>query len=113
MAGSTTRRFAKRPAPGVAIRTKAALAMAKARSVKLGRPENLSRQDVGSVRGNAAKARKADARATDLLPVIEDIRAEGRTSLRQIALGLTGRGIRTAWGRDWTATAVKNPMARI
>jgi DNA invertase Pin-like site-specific DNA recombinase len=31
----------------ISIRTKAALAMAKARSVKLGRPENLSRQDVG------------------------------------------------------------------
>jgi hypothetical protein len=51
------------------------------------------------VRGNEAKARKADARAADLLPVIEDIRAEGRTSLRQIALGLTER---PAWGRDWT-----------
>ena len=82
----------------ISIRTKAALAMAKARGVKLGRPENLSRQDVGSVRGNEAKARKADARAADLLPVIEDIRAEGRTSLRQIALGLTERGIRTAGG---------------
>ena len=97
----------------ISIRTKAALAMAKARGVKLGRPENLSRQDVGSVHGNQAKARKADARAADLLPVIEDIRAEGRTSLRQIARRLTERGIRTAWGRDWTATAVKNLMARV
>jgi hypothetical protein len=88
------------------------LAMAKARGVKLGRPENLSRQDVGSVRGNEAKARKADARAADLLPVIEDLRAEGRTSLRQIALGLTERGIRTAWGRSWTPTAVKNLVSR-
>jgi hypothetical protein len=34
----------------ISIRTK--LAMAKARGVTLGRPENLSRQDVGSVRGN-------------------------------------------------------------
>ncbi len=96
----------------ISIRTKAALAMAKARGVKLGRPENLSRQDVGSVRGNEAKARKADARAADLLPVIEDLRAEGRTSLRQIALGLTERGIRTAWGRSWTPTAVKNLVSR-
>jgi DNA invertase Pin-like site-specific DNA recombinase len=96
----------------ISIRTKVALAMAKARGVKLGRPENLSRQDVGSVRGNEAKVRKADARAADLLPVIEDIRAEGRTSLRQIARGLTERSIRTAWGHDWTATAVKNLLAR-
>jgi DNA invertase Pin-like site-specific DNA recombinase len=97
----------------VSIRTKAALAMAKARGVKLGRPENLSRQDVGSVRGNEAKARIADGRAADLLPVIEDIRAEGATSLRQIARGLTERGIRPPWGRDWTATAVRNLLSRI
>src|ERR1700722_17465750 len=84
----------------ISIRTKAALAMARARGVKLGRPENLSRQDVGSVRGNEAKAREVGARAADLLPVIEDIRAAGRTSLRQVAFGLTERGIRTAWGRD-------------
>jgi hypothetical protein len=62
------------------------------------------------VRGNEAKARKADARAANLLPVIEDIRAEGRTSLRQIALGLTER---PAWGRDWTGAAVKNLVARV
>ena len=45
--------------------------------------------------------------------MIEDIRAEGRTSLRQIARGLTERGIRTAWGRDWTPTAVKNLVSRL
>ena len=49
----------------ISIRTKAALAMAKARGVKLGRPENLSRQDVGSVPGNEAKAR----RRTHVLPI--------------------------------------------
>jgi DNA invertase Pin-like site-specific DNA recombinase len=96
----------------ISTRTKAALAMAKARGVKLGRPENLSRRDVGSMRGNEAKVLKADARAADLSPVIEDIRAEGRISLRQIAQGLTERGIRTATGRDWTATAVKNLLRR-
>jgi DNA invertase Pin-like site-specific DNA recombinase len=97
----------------ISIRTKAALAAAKARGVKLGNPANLSRRDVGSVRGNEAKARKADARAEDLMPVIQDIRAEGRTSLRQIALGLTERGILTPRGRDWTATAVKNLVSRL
>jgi DNA invertase Pin-like site-specific DNA recombinase len=97
----------------ISIRTKAALAAAKARGTKLGNPANLSRRDVGSVRGNASRARKADARAADLLPVIEDIRGEGNTSLRQIAAGLMARGIKTPRGREWTATAVKNLMVRL
>jgi hypothetical protein len=61
----------------------------------------------------AAQIRNADARAADLLPVIDDIRAEGAVSLRQIARGLTARGIRSARGSDWTATAVRNLLARI
>jgi DNA invertase Pin-like site-specific DNA recombinase len=96
----------------ISIRTRDALARAKARGVTLGRPENLSRQDVGSVRGNAAKARKADARAADLMPLIEDLRAERCLSLRQLAAGLTERGIRTPLGRDWTATGIKNLLNR-
>jgi hypothetical protein len=35
--------------------------------------------------------------AADLLPVIEDIRAEGADSLRQIARGLTSRGYARRW----------------
>jgi DNA invertase Pin-like site-specific DNA recombinase len=97
----------------ISTRTKSALAAAKARGTKLGNPRNLSKRDVGSVRGNAAKARKADARAADLLPVVEDIRGEGNTSLRQIAAGLMARGIKTPRGRKWTATAVKNLVVRL
>jgi hypothetical protein len=64
------------------------------------------------VRGNAVEARKANARAADLMPVIEDLRAEGRASLHQLAAGLTERGIRTPMGRSWTATAVTNLLRR-
>jgi DNA invertase Pin-like site-specific DNA recombinase len=96
----------------VSVRTKDALARAKARGAKLGNPGNLSRQDVGAVRGNAIKARKADERAADLMPIIDDLRAEGRTSLRQLAAGLIERGIRTPMGRTWTATAMKNLLKR-
>lgn len=97
----------------VSVRTKDALHRAKARGVKLGNPANLSRREVGSVHGNAAKARKATARAADLMPVIDDLRAEGRASLRQLAAGLTERGIRTPMGRIWTATAVRNLLSRV
>jgi hypothetical protein len=68
---------------------------------------------VGSVRGNAVKTRDANARAADLVPVIDDLRAEGRRSLRQLAAGLTERGIRTPMGRSWTPTGVKNLLRRI
>jgi DNA invertase Pin-like site-specific DNA recombinase len=98
----------------ISARTKAALAAAKARGVKLGTtgPDNLSRRDVGSTRGNATMARKANARAADLLPIIDNLRAEGRTSLHKLAAGLNGRGIRTVMGKQFTATAVKNLLAR-
>ena len=49
-------------------RTKAGLAAAKARGVKLGNPANLRNQLDGSAKGNAAKAAKAAKRAADLLP---------------------------------------------
>jgi DNA invertase Pin-like site-specific DNA recombinase len=72
----------------ISERTKAALAAAKARGVKLGKPENLSNRRVGSAHGNAAKAAKADARAADLAPVIEELRAAGAASLHALAEGL-------------------------
>src|SRR5207245_97573 len=87
-------------------------AAAKARGVVLGNPANLSLQDVGAARGTASRVRRADARAADLASIVEELRAEGYTSLRQIAAGLTSRGIKTARGRDWTATAVRNLLAR-
>ena len=37
----------------ISARTKAALAAAKARGVRLGKPENLSNQEAGQVRGRA------------------------------------------------------------
>src|SRR3954462_11123693 len=84
------------PAP-----TKAALAAAKARGVRLGNPANLKNRAVGSARGNAAKAAGADARAADILPVIAGIRAAGVTSANGIARALNGRGIPAARGGGW------------
>lgn len=95
----------------ISERTKAALAAAKARGVKLGNPENLSNQKLGSERGNAAKAEKAQSRAADLLPVIADIRAEGHATLTAIASALNARGFRTARGGDWAPTQVARVLA--
>jgi DNA invertase Pin-like site-specific DNA recombinase len=66
-------------AEGIAIsaRTKAALAAAKARGVKLGNPRLLADSPGQARMAAAAKSAKATARATDLLPVIAEVRAAG------------------------------------
>lgn len=45
-------------------------------------------------------------RTADFQPVVEAIRAEGNTSLRQIAAALNERGITTAQGKQWTSVQV-------
>jgi DNA invertase Pin-like site-specific DNA recombinase len=102
---------AEHEAAMISQRTKSALAVAKARGVKLGNPANLRNQLVGSARSNAAKAAKADKRAADLLPVIVPLKAGG-ASLRQIAERLTCRGIPAPRGGTWSAVAVKRILDR-
>jgi hypothetical protein len=67
------------------------------------------------MRGMAAKGTRVSAtvrqqsaakRRDDLLPVIEDLRSKGATSLRAIAGGLNKAGLTTARGSQWTATQV-------
>ncbi|AKP00225.1 Site-specific recombinase, DNA invertase Pin-like protein (plasmid) [Marinovum algicola DG 898] len=97
----------------ISERTRAALAAAKARGVKLGwaMPERQAEQRRASNKGVAANSAKADAHAANLLPVIRKI-AESGASLRQIAAELNERGIKTARGGRWHAATVRNIMAR-
>lgn len=92
----------------IAERTKSSLAQAKRRGVQLGgdRGNILKIQRKGSRMGNAVRSAKLQQRCADLLPVIESIKVEGATSLRQIAQGLNQRGILTARGCQWSATQV-------
>jgi hypothetical protein len=66
----------------------------------------------GAYKGNgpavAAIKAKAHAFAMDIMPVIEDIRTEGKTSLRAIATELNVRGIMTARGGKWGPQAVSD-----
>lgn len=96
----------------ISIRTKAALAAAKARGVRLGRPENLRNGDVGRARGRAAQANRKEARARDLRPIILALEAEGYQSLRSMAAELDARGIPAARGGMWSATQVRRVMLR-
>ncbi len=92
----------------ISERTKAALAAAKARGVKLGgRPESLKNTELGRQRGTEARRARAAARAKDLAPVIEAIRAEGVTSATGVAKALNERGIPTARGGKWQAVQVQ------
>ena len=94
----------------ISRRTKEALAVAKARGVKLGNPngaESLRRATKGGAALRAAVSANAEAFADDLAPVLADIRAEGHTSLRAVAAELTARGVRTRRGGRWSVGNVK------
>jgi DNA invertase Pin-like site-specific DNA recombinase len=93
----------------ISARTRDALAAAKARGVRLGNRSNL---EAAGEAGRASLVRQADRFAANVLPVIEDIRRQGATSLREIAAQLTARGVRTARGGEWSASSVKNILAR-
>ncbi len=97
----------------ISQRTRAALAAAKTRGVKLGKPENLRNQMMGCANGRATRTRAAINRAGDLLPIIADIRAGGAASLRAIAAELNSRGIPTAREGQWSAIQVKRICERV
>jgi Recombinase len=75
--------------------------------------ESLKNRGIGSRKGNVTNKANADERAADLLPVIEDIRASGATSLHQIADALNERGFVTPRGKEWHAVQVRNLLARL
>jgi DNA invertase Pin-like site-specific DNA recombinase len=103
-------------AEGIAIsaRTKAALAAAKARGVKLGNPRLLAGSPGQARMAAAAKSAKATARATDLLPVIAEVRAAGVATLSGIAKALTARGVPTPSGRGvWSPATVMRLDRRV
>lgn len=97
----------------ISARTKAALAAAKARGVKLGGNRGAILTTEAKAKGVQVRIAKANNRATDLMPVIADIRAAGAKSLRRIADALNERGIPTAKGGLWSATQVGRVEARV
>jgi DNA invertase Pin-like site-specific DNA recombinase len=92
----------------IGTRTKAALAAAKVRGIKLGSP------DLQGARERAIQQirQAADARAVEVIPLIQQIQRTGATSLRKIAERLNAQGVAGPRGGAWYATSVRNILAR-
>src|SRR5262245_45424406 len=102
----------------ISARTKAALAAAKARGVKLGcpKPEAASFRDraVASAAGTAG-ARTKQRLANDFAKLIQpllDVELAG-LSANAAAAELNKRGVQTPRGGQWTARSVLNVKARL
>ena len=62
----------------------------------------------------AVRVARADARATDLAPLIAEPRASGVTTLQGIAAALNARKVPTPRGRgEWQAQQVRRVLARL
>ena len=96
----------------ISKRTKDALAAAKRRGVKLGGDRGGAGSKEGRAKAVEAVQRAAADRAADLAPVIKELQAAGKTSLRAIAEGLNDQGILTARGGQWSATQVQRVLDR-
>ena len=96
----------------ISVRTKAALAAAKARGVTLGNPKLSEARQAAHKAAAVANEAAADQHAANVLPIIRQIKRAGATTLREIANALNERGVQTARGGQWHATTVSNVLAR-
>ncbi|MGA7454139.1 MAG: recombinase family protein, partial [Rhodoplanes sp.] len=81
---------------------------APARGVVLGGPK----LPEARVAAQASIKTAANHHASNVLPIINEIRKAGARTLRDIADALNARGISTPRGGRWYASSVKNVLAR-
>jgi DNA invertase Pin-like site-specific DNA recombinase len=91
----------------ISERTRAALAAAKRRGVRLGNPRLVPGTRATARIATAAAQRVAKQRAEELRDVVSDARVKGHHSLRQIAAYLNQLGITSARGGQWRASSVR------
>lgn len=94
----------------ISERTRSALSVAKDRGVKLGGDRgNLAQEASKGTRASTiVRSSAAKDRAAKVMPYIVEARSSGRSSLRQIADYLNGRGLKTVRGNPFSSTAVAN-----
>jgi len=97
----------------ISERTKAALAAAKARGVKLGNPQLAKVRNTDTSHATAAKVANAAARNAEIREVIQELREESpeRLSSRVIAGKLNAAGYTTSTGRPWHHQGVLRVLA--
>src|SRR5438477_11150516 len=94
-------------------RTRAALAAAKARGVRLGGFRNRAGTCNDLARAREARTDKAVRRAADLRTTILEIQNSGAQSLCGVAAGLNSRGITAPRGGNWCSVQVKRLLSRL
>ncbi len=92
----------------ISQRTRAALAVAKARGVRLGNPSPSPATAEMAAAARQARSRQVVARAADVLAIVRQVQAEGASSFRAIAAKLHAHGVRTPTGKEqWSAAQVR------
>ncbi|OJW52831.1 MAG: resolvase [Alphaproteobacteria bacterium 41-28] len=99
--------FAEHEREMISKRTKEALAAAKARGCRLGNPNPLP----AGLLGSKVSKEVADQFAGAVKPFVQSLQMQG-LSLRGIASEMNLRSIKTAKGRKWYATTVRNVLVR-
>jgi DNA invertase Pin-like site-specific DNA recombinase len=106
---------AETEAEAISARTKAALAAAKRRGVKLGNTANFSER--GRAKGRAAaaqvRAERADERAADRAAYVADLRVAGATTPSAITRGLNDLGVPAPRGGVWTVAQTQRLLRRL
>ena len=97
----------------ISERLKEALAAARARGVKCGRPSGFRspRAAASLVHARKAKSERIAKRYDDLAPLIRQLAADGLCG-REIAAELNRRGVRSTWGREWKSSAMYTALRR-
>lgn len=98
--------FAEHERDQISARTKAALAAAKARGVRLGNP----RPAAAAARGRAVLAAGTAPTRERALPIIQRLRKDG-ASLRCIAAALLAEGVPPLRGQTWHPETVRKLLA--
>jgi len=93
----------------ISQRTISALAAAKARGTLLGNRTNI---EIAQRNSRAVRSKASAQFVLNLIPVIQQIRESGFTSLREVAGALNARGIPSARGGEWHPTQVKRVLER-